>query len=135
MADKSAQGNGQDQTDSLIDEAIRAILSEGAGSSESSAHGKASATTLLETAALATTLANSRMSGIERFLLAEAIGSAMAEALAPALAEQLIPRLMKYQEDGVTSQSGKGQGRSGSTNGSAGTSGTGRKTDSKTDSK
>ncbi|HEX3964668.1 MAG TPA: hypothetical protein VHZ03_49810 [Trebonia sp.] len=117
----------------MIDEAIRAILSDAAGSSESSGHGKAPATTILETAALVSTMANSRMSTLERFLLTEAIGSAMADALAPALAEQLIPRLLKFQEDGMAVQSGKGQGqgqgRAGSTNGSAGTTGPSRKSD------
>ena len=136
MADEPSKGTGHDQPESLIDEAIRAILNDAAGSSESSAHGKGTATTLLETAALVSTLANSRMSTIERFLLTEAIGTAMAEALAPALAEQLIPRLLKYQEDGIASQSGKGQGRAtGSTNGATGSSGSssssgsGRKSD------
>jgi len=129
MAEEPGQGTGQSRADSLIDEALRAILSEGAGSSESSVSGRGSATALLETAALATTLASSKMSVLERFLIAEAIGSAMADALAPALAEQLLPRLLKYQDDGMASQSGngKGQGRAGSTNGSSGTGGSGRK--------
>jgi len=121
MADEPAQGTGQDQADSLIDEAIRAILSDAASSSES-ARGKGSATTLLETAALAQTLTSSKVSVLERFLLAEAIGSAMADALAPALAEQLVPRLLKFQEEGMNGQTGKGTGRSGSTNGSSGKS-------------
>jgi hypothetical protein len=133
MADEPGQGTGQDQTQSLIDDAIRAILSDAAGSSESFGNGKAPASTILETAALVSTLANSRMSTLERFLLTEAIGSAMADALAPALAEQLIPRLLKFQEDGMASQSakgqGQGQGRAGSTNGSAGTTGSSRKSD------
>jgi hypothetical protein len=129
MADEPAQDKGQNQTDSLIDEALRAILTDAAGSSESSGQGKSSATALLETAALATTLANSKMSVLERFLIAEALGSAMADALAPALAEQLIPRLMKFQENGEAGQPSKGQGRSGSTNGSAGTSSSARKSD------
>ena len=127
MADETGQGKGQDQAESLIDEAIRAILSDAAGSSESSGHGKAPATTILETAALVSTLANSRISTLERLLLTEAIGTAMADALA--LAEQLIPRLMKFQEDGMASQSGKSPGRAGSTNGSAGTTGASRKSD------
>ena len=129
MADETGQGKGQDQSESLIDEAIRAILSDAAGSSESSGHGKAPATTILETAALVSTLANSRISTLERLLLTEAIGTAMADALAPALAEQLIPRLLKFQEDGMASQSGKGPGRAGSTNGSAGTTAASRKSD------
>ncbi len=70
------------------------------------------------------------MSMIERLLFAEAIGTAMADALAPALAEQLVPRLLKFQADGTpASQSGKGTGRAGSTNGSAGPSGSTRKSD------
>jgi len=129
MAEEPGQGAGQNRADSLIDEALRAILSEGADSPGSSGSGRGSATALLETAALATTLASSKMSALERFLLAEAIGSAMADALAPALAEQLLPRLLKYQDDAMAGQSGngKGHGRAGSTNGSSGTSGSGRK--------
>jgi hypothetical protein len=130
MADETGQGKGQEQAESLIDEAIRAILNDAAGSSESFGHGKAPATTILETAALVSTLANSRISTLERLLLTEAIGTAVADALAPALAEQLIPRLLKFQEDGMASQSGKGSGRAGSTNGSAGTTtGASRKSD------
>jgi hypothetical protein len=122
MADEPAQGSGQDQAESLIDEAIRAILSD--ASSSESTRGKSSATALLETAALAQTLTSSKVSMLERLLLADAIGSAMADALAPALAEQLVPRLLKFQEDGMNSQpaNGKGTGRSGSTNGSSGKS-------------
>jgi hypothetical protein len=131
MADEAAQGT-QEQTESLIDEAIRAKLSEAAGSSESAAQGKASATTLLETVAIASTLSNPKISVLERLLLADAIGSAMADALAPALAEQLVPRLLKFQEDGLTSQSGKGTSRSSSTSGSAGPSATSRRSDSAT---
>jgi len=130
MADETTgQGKGQDQAESLIDEAIRAILSDAAGSSESLGHGKAPGTTILETAALVSTLANARMSTLERLLVTEAIGTAVADALAPALAEQLIPRLMKFQEDGMASQSGKGSGRAGSTNGPAGTTAASRKSD------
>ena len=131
MADESAQGTGQDQAESLIDEAIRTILSEAAASPESLTRGRGSATALLETAALAQTLTSSKVSMFERLLLADAIGSAVADALAPALAEQLVPRLLKFQEDGMSGQSGKGTGRSGSTNGSSGTTGSSRKTDSK----
>jgi hypothetical protein len=117
MAGESAQDAGHEQTEALIDEAIRAILNEATGSAESSGHGKASAGSLLETAALASTLTSSRTSMLERLLLADALGSALADALAPALAEQLAPRLMKYLEDAAASRSsressGKGQARS-----------------------
>jgi hypothetical protein len=123
MADDPAQDTGR-ETDTLIDEVIRAILNEAAGSSEAGARGKASATSLLETAALASTLTSSRTPVLERALIAEALGAAMAEALAPALADQLAPRLMKYLEESMASQpSGKGQSRAG------GTSGSGRKSE------
>ena len=123
MADEPAQDRGR-ETETLIDEVIRAILNDAAGSSEATARGKASATSLLESAALASTLTSSRTPVIERLLIAEALGTAMAEALAPALADQFAPRLMKYMEESAASQSsGKGQTRAGGTNGS------GRKSD------
>ena len=125
MADEPAQDTGR-ATETLIDEVIRAILNEAAGSSEAGGRGKASATTLLETAALASTLTSSRTPVLERALIAEALGAAMAEALAPALADQLAPRLMKYLEESMTSQSSdKGQGRAGGTTASGRKSGTG----------
>jgi hypothetical protein len=115
MADEPAQHTGNGQSDTLVDEAIRAILSDGGGPADPAAHGKGQAAMLLETAALASTLTSPRTSMVERLLLAEAIGSAMAEALAPALAEQLIPRLISYLDDAVASQPGKDAGRAGGT--------------------
>lgn len=124
MADEPAHDTGREQMETLIDEVIRAILNEAAVSSEAAGRGKRSATSLLETAALASTLTSSRTPMVERVLLAEALGAAMAEALAPALADQLAPRLMKYLEESMAGESsGKGQGRAG------GTSGSGRKSE------
>jgi len=96
MAGEANKDTEDDQADSPIDELISEILNESRVSPESPVRGKASAA-LLETA-FASSLAGSRTSAIERFLLVEAVSSALAEALAPALAEQLAPRLMKYLE-------------------------------------
>jgi hypothetical protein len=111
MAGESAQDAGHEQTEALIDEAIRAIFNEAASSAESSGHGKASASSFLETAALASTLTSSGTSMLERLLGADALGSALADALAPALAEQLAPRLMKYLEDAMASSAAGEQGQ------------------------
>ena len=103
MAGEASKDTGDDQADSPIDELIREILNESRVSPESPARGRASAA-LLETA-FASSLAGPRTSTIERFLLAEAFGSALAEALAPALAELLAPRLIKYLEQVTASDS------------------------------
>ena len=122
MAGEANKDTGEDQTDSPIDELIREILDESRVLPESPARGKASAA-LLETA-FASSMAGSRTSTIERFLLVEAVSSALAEALAPALAELLAPRLMKYLEQVMSNDSaGKGPARA-----AARSSGAGRKT-------
>jgi Glycogen recognition site of AMP-activated protein kinase len=98
MAGESARDAGHEQTEALIDEAIRAILNEATSSAEPSSAGS-----LLETAALASTLTSSGTSLLQQLLSADALASALAGALAPALAEQLAPRLMKYLEDAMAS--------------------------------
>jgi hypothetical protein len=112
MPGESQQDTGEEQAESPIDELIREILNEAGVSAETPARGKASAA-LLETA-FASALAGPKTSMIERYLLAEAFGSALADALAPAVAELLAPRLMKYLEQVMSSESesaGKGQGQ------------------------
>ncbi len=118
MAGESAKDTGQDQPESLIDDLISEILSEGSLSSQAAGRGKATAS-LLETA-FASTLAGSKASMLERLLLAEAFGSALAEALAPALADLLAPRLMKYLEQLMAGESSRrGPARAGSPSGPA----------------
>jgi hypothetical protein len=135
MAGESSQDTGNEQTtEALIDEAIRAILNEATGSAEPSGRGKASAGSLLETAALASTLTTSKTSMLERLLIADALGSALADALAPAVAEQLAPRLIKYLEDAMASAAadespGKGQARTAGSSGSSSSSSSSRKSE------
>jgi hypothetical protein len=119
MAGESAKSAGHDQADSLIDELIREILNE-PGRSPESAPGGPSPAALLETA-FASTMASSKISPLERLLIAEAFGSALAEALAPALAEQLTPRLMKHLDQAMV---GRSAGKSPA--GAASASGSGR---------
>jgi hypothetical protein len=102
MASESVQDAGHVQAEALIDEAIRAIVDEATASAESS-----SAVSLLETAALASTLTSPRTSMLGQLLSADALGSALADALAPALADQLAPRLVKYLEDTVGDRGGE----------------------------
>jgi hypothetical protein len=102
MTGESAQDAGNDQAEALIDEAIRAIVNEATVSAESSP-----TVSLLETAALASTLTSSRSSLVQQLLGADALGSALASALAPALAGQLAPRLMRYLEDTAGDRGGE----------------------------
>jgi hypothetical protein len=129
MAGVPAQDTGQN-AESLIDDAIRAILNDAGDSPEGTGFGKGSMTGFLETTALASSLTGGKTSTVERLLIAEVIGSAMAEALAPALAEQLAPRLMKYLEETLASQGGEGQRRGGGTGSSGGSGSSGRKSGS-----
>jgi len=111
MTDGSVKESGPDMADSLINDLIRDILSEPGGLSDSVSRGKASTAALLETA-LASMLASSKISMIERLVLAEAFASAFAEALAPALAESLAPRLIRYlQQAERIEPTGKGAGQ------------------------
>jgi hypothetical protein len=103
MAGEQDKDTGDDQAESPIDELIREILNDSRVSPESPTRGRASAA-LLETA-FASTLVDSKTSTLERFLLAEAFGSALADALAPAVAELLAPRLMKYLEQVMATES------------------------------
>jgi len=103
MTDESVKESASELTDSLIDDLIRDILSESGGLSDSAARGKASSAVLLETA-LASMFAGSRVSMLERLVLAEVFASALAEALAPALAESLAPRLIRYLQQASGSE-------------------------------
>ena len=124
MAGESAKGGGHDQTDSLIDELIREILTE-SGASPGPAPSGPSPASLLE-AAFASALGSPKVSTLERLLIAEAFASALAEALASALAEQLTPRLMKHLDQVIDDRpAGK------SPAGAASASGTGRKSEAK----
>jgi hypothetical protein len=97
MAGESSKENGQGQVESLIDELIRDIFKESGGSSESSMRGMATTAALFETA-FGSPRGGSRVSVLERLVVAEAFATELAEALAPVLAEQLAPRLIKALE-------------------------------------
>jgi hypothetical protein len=97
MAVDSSKETVEDQVGSLIDDLIRDILSESGVSPESPMSGMATTAALFETA-FKSTQGASRISMLERLLVAEAFAAELADALAPALAEQLAPRLMKALE-------------------------------------
>jgi len=101
MAGESSRETADDQVESLVDELITEILGESGVAAESSMRGKATTAALFETAFGATRKA-SRMSMLERLLVAQAFAAELAEALAPALAEQLAPRLLKSLEELMT---------------------------------
>jgi hypothetical protein len=103
MAVESSKDAGEDQVESLIDDLIQDILNESGVSAESSTRGMATTAALLETV-LGRTRGASRISMLERLLVAEAFAGELADALAPALAEQLAPRLMKALEQFTTTE-------------------------------
>ena len=102
MAVESSKETGEDQVESLIDELIRDILNDSGVSSESSTRGMPTAA-LFETVFGSTKWA-SRISMLDRLLVAQAFAAELAEALAPALAEQLAPRLLKALEQFMTTE-------------------------------
>lgn len=103
MAVESAKDSGEDQVESLIDDLIRDILNETGVSAESSTRGMTTMAALLETV-VGPTRGASRISMLEKLLIAEAFAAELADALAPALAEQLAPRLMKALEQFMTTE-------------------------------
>ena len=103
MAVESSKDAGEDQVESLIDDLIQDILNESGVSAESSTRGMATTAALLETV-LGPTRGTSRISMLERLIVAEAFAAELADALAPALAEQLAPRLMKALEQFRTTE-------------------------------
>src|SRR5215469_17907746 len=103
MAVESSKETGEVEVESLIDELIRDILSESGVSPESSGRGLASTAALFETA-FGSAKGASRISMLERLLVAEAFAAEVADALAPALAEQLAPRLLKALEQFMTAE-------------------------------
>lgn len=103
MAVESSKETGEDQVESLIDELIRDILNDSGVSSESSTRGMATTAALFETAFGSSKWA-SRISMLDRLLVAQAFAAELAEALAPALAEQLAPRLLKALEQFMTTE-------------------------------
>jgi hypothetical protein len=103
MAGESSKDTAEDQAEALIDELIRDIFKESGGFSDSSMRGMATTTALLETA-LGSGRGPTRVSALERLLLAEAFASELADALAPALAEKLAPRLIKGLEQMMAGQ-------------------------------
>jgi hypothetical protein len=103
MAVESTKDSGEDQVESLIDDLIRDILSDTGVPAESSTRGMTTTAALLETV-VGPTRGASRISMLERLLVAEAFAAELADALAPALAEQLAPRLMKALEQTMTTE-------------------------------
>jgi hypothetical protein len=103
MAVESSKETAEDQAESLIDELIQDILNESGLSSPSNARGMATTAALFETA-IGSAKGTSRISMLERLLLAEAFAAELADALAPALAEQLAPRLLKALEQFMTTE-------------------------------
>lgn len=98
MAADHSRQPGEDPAEALIDDLIRDILNEAGQSPRAAARGRAPATALIETAVISSPRAASRMTTLDRLLLAEAVASALADALAPALAEALAPRIMNILE-------------------------------------
>jgi hypothetical protein len=93
--------------ESMIDEAIRDILSEAGSSTKSRARGRDPIQALIETTFASTSRTTSKASTLERLLLAQIYASALADAIAPALAEALAPEIMKVFEQHVSeSQTG-----------------------------
>ncbi len=106
MAVESSKEMREDEVESLVDDLIRDILNESGGSAESPIRGMATTAALFETA-FGSTWDASRISMIEKLLLAQAFAAELADALAPALAEQLAPRLMKALELDPTTQAAR----------------------------
>jgi hypothetical protein len=101
MAGESSQETADNQVESLIDELITEILGESGVAAESPMRGKATTAALFETA-FGSKRQASRISMLERLLIAQAFAAELADALAPALAEQLAPRLLKSMEELMT---------------------------------
>jgi hypothetical protein len=103
MAVESSKETTGEQVESMIDDLIREILNESGASPDSSMRGMAGTAALFETA-FGSARGGSRISTVERVLVAEAFAAELAEALAPALADQLAPRLIKAMEQLATSE-------------------------------
>jgi hypothetical protein len=103
MAVESSKETVDDEVESLIDELIGDILNGSGVSPESSGRGLATTAALFETA-FGSPKGASRISMLERLLVAEAFAAEVAEALAPALAERLAPRLLKALEQFMTTE-------------------------------
>ena len=119
MAGESSKDTTEDQAEALIDELIRNIFKESGGLSDSSMRGMATTTALFETA-FGSGRGPTRVSALERFLLAEAFASELADALAPALAEKLAPRLIKALEQVMAGQAADKKPATGASSGSPG---------------
>lgn len=103
MAGESSKDTAEDQAEALIDELIRDIFKESGGLSDSSMRGMATTTALFETA-FGSGRGTTRVSALERLILADAFASELADALAPALADKLAPRLIGALEQLMAGQ-------------------------------
>ena len=97
MADESRKESGPESAESLIDDHISEILADAGKSTHVGMRGGPLAS-LLEVVTASPSRSTSRVSTLERLLLAQTIASALADALAPALAETLTPEIMKALE-------------------------------------
>ncbi|MEO3806222.1 hypothetical protein [Nonomuraea sp. B1E8] len=103
-AEHSGNTPEHDPWESVIDEAIRKILSEAGSSAKTRARGGDLMEALTRASA---SRAESQTSSVEKLLLAQIYASALADALAPALADALAPEIMKALEHQVSdSQAG-----------------------------
>lgn len=103
MASESSKEAGEDQVESLIDDLIHEIFNDPGTTAESSGRGVAAAASVFETV-FGTGREASRISMLERMLVADAFAAELADALAPALAEQLAPRLLQALEQLMTDE-------------------------------
>lgn len=100
-AEQAGNTPEHDPWESVIDDAIRNILSESGASTKARARGGDLMEALSEMTRASASRAESRTSSVERLLLAQIYASALADALAPALAEALAPEIMKVMEQHV----------------------------------
>jgi hypothetical protein len=119
MAGESSKDAAEDQAEALIDELIRDIFKDSGAPSDSSVRGMAATTALFETA-FGSGRGPTRISALERLVLADAFASELADALAPALADKLAPRLIKALEQMMA---GQAPGKKPASSASSGTAG------------
>jgi hypothetical protein len=103
MAGESSKDTAEDQAEALVDELTRDIIKESGDYSDSPMRGMAATTALFETA-FGSGRGASRLSALERLLLADAFASELADAMAPALADKLAPRPFKALEQVMAHQ-------------------------------
>jgi hypothetical protein len=103
MAGESSEDTAEDQAEALADELIRDIIKESGDYSDSPVRGMAATTALFETA-FGSGRGTSRLSALERLLMADAFASELADAMAPALADKFAPRPFKALEQVMADQ-------------------------------